>query len=74
MKRIYSKFRICLMTFALGLASVFILNGSLQFSDEVPVNLPKTESGDVQIVFPRYENEMPYGGGAGGGRNLTAYH
>ena len=36
-----------LMTFALGLASVFMLNGSLKFSDEVYVNLPRTESGSV---------------------------
>lgn len=31
MKSFYLKFRIALMTFALGLASVFVMNGSLQF-------------------------------------------
>lgn len=61
MKRFYSKFRIALMTFALGLASVFIMNGSLQFSDEVLVNLPETESGEILIVYPKYAEETPMG-------------
>ncbi|CAN5332653.1 hypothetical protein BH20ACI1_BH20ACI1_14090 [soil metagenome] len=60
MKRYYSKFRIMLMTFALGLASVFMLNGSLQFSDEVLINLPETKSENVLIVFPLCRSEMPY--------------
>ncbi len=59
MKRYYSKFRIMLMTFALGLASVFIFNGSLNFSDEIYVNLPKTEYGEVIVIFPKNKNEMP---------------
>lgn len=67
MKRFYSRFRILLMTFAVGLASVFVFNGSLKYSDEVPVNLPKTNSGDAIVVFPRCLYEMPFGGGAGGG-------
>ena len=45
MKTYYSKFRIMLITFAFGLASVFMLNGSLRSSDEMPVNLPKVRSG-----------------------------
>jgi hypothetical protein len=61
MKKFYSKFRIALMTFALGLASVFVMNGSLQFSDEVQVNLPKTKSGEILIVYPKYAEETPMG-------------
>lgn len=60
MKRTYSKFRIALMTFALGLASVFVSNGSLQLSDEIPVNLPETKSENVLIVLPLCRSEMPY--------------
>jgi hypothetical protein len=56
-----------LMTFAFSLASVFVLNGSLKHSDEVFVNLPKTESGEILVVFPRCVYEMPSGGAAGGG-------
>ncbi len=67
MKRFYSQFRIMLITFALGLASVFVFNGSLQLSDEVTVQLPKTESKseNVLIVFPLCRSEMPRGGGSG---------
>lgn len=55
------------MTFALGLASVFMSNGSLQFSDEISVQLPKTESEseNVLIVFPLCRSEMPHSGGSG---------
>jgi len=65
MRKFYLRFRILLMTFTLSLANVFIFNGSLKFSDEIPVNLPKTEFGDVMIVFPRCRFEMPGGGGGG---------
>jgi hypothetical protein len=41
------------MTFALGLASVFMFNGSLQFSDEIPVNLPKVQSKSVLEVITK---------------------
>ena len=64
MKRFYSQFRVMLLTFAFGLASVFILNGSLKFSEEVPVNLPKIESEFPIIVLPRELKEMPYSGGS----------
>ena len=60
MRRFYSKFRIGLMTFALGLASVFMMNDSFQFSNQVYVNLPKTKSENVLIVFPLCRSEMPY--------------
>jgi hypothetical protein len=52
------------MTFALGLASVFVLNGSLKISEEITVNLPKIESEFPIIVFPRRLKEMPYTGGS----------
>ncbi len=51
MKKFYSRFRIMLMTFALGLASVFVFNGSLNLSNEVPVNLPKVRFEPSIIVF-----------------------
>jgi len=54
-----------LMTFAFGLASVFVFSGSLQLSDEMPVTLPKTESGEIIVVFPRCRTEAPRGGGSG---------
>lgn len=70
MKRFYSKFRIGLITFAFGLASVFMLSGSLQSSDEIPVNLPKSVSDEIIVVFSRYSKEMSEtcscGGGNGG--------
>ncbi len=67
MKKIYYSFRIMLMTFALGLASVFILNGSLEFSDETPVNLPKVKSDSPIIIFSREERFIPDAGGGGSG-------
>ena len=67
MKRFYLKVRIGLMTFALGLASVFVINGSLQFLDEVTVNLPETESGEVIVIHSKYPDEVWWGGGGCGG-------
>lgn len=62
-----------LLTFALGLASVFVFNGSLKYSDEVPIILPQTETGELVVVFPRYKKEMPKAGGGGsGGRDCCA--
>lgn len=66
MKKNYSRFRIMLMTFTLGLASVFAFHGTLKLSDEVFVNTPKTETGDVIVIFPRCVFEMPFAGGGGG--------
>ena len=68
MRKFYPKFRISLATFALGLASVFMINGSLQFSDEIPVNLPKAESGEIIVVLPETSCQM-FGYGGGGGSN-----
>jgi hypothetical protein len=70
MKKFYFKFRIGLMTFTLGLASVFAFNGLLKYSDEIPVKLPKVENGEVLVVFPRYGSEMPHGGGEAGGSQI----
>ncbi|MGI8786417.1 MAG: hypothetical protein ACR2HG_01465 [Pyrinomonadaceae bacterium] len=64
MKRFYFKFRIMLMTFALGLASVFVFNGSLKYSDEVFVNLPKVESDSVIFITPKKQVCMFGGGGS----------
>lgn len=74
----YSKFRIGLMTFALGLASVFMMNGSIQISDDIPVMLPKIQTESPIIVFPRHWNEKLNGsywggGGADGGKSEKIY-
>ncbi len=71
MKKFYSKFRIGLITFALGLASVFMMNGSLKLSNDIPVVLPKTQTESPIIVFPRRKSETLngsfWGGGTAGG-------
>ena len=54
-----------IMTFTLGLASVFVTTGSLQQPHETFVNLPTTESGEVILVFTKCRFEMPYAGGSG---------
>ncbi len=51
MKRFYYQFRIMLMTFALGLASVFVFTGSLKYSNEVGVDLPKVDFKPQTIIF-----------------------
>ncbi len=54
-----------LMTFALGLACVFAYYNSLKFSDEIYVDTPKTEKGEVMVVFPKCRFQMPFSGGSG---------
>ena len=49
------------MTFALGLASVSVLNGSLQLSNDIPVVLPETQTESPITVFPIYERELGCG-------------
>ena len=56
MKKLYFRFRVLMMTFALGLASVFMFNGSLQFSDEIYVNSPHIQSETPLIVIPTEAN------------------
>jgi hypothetical protein len=41
------------MALTLGLAGVFMINGKLQFSEEVFVDLPKTESGGVTEIITK---------------------
>ena len=58
------------MTFALGLASVFVLNGSLQFSDEITVNLPQVKSSEVfEIITKENWKGFAFAGHGCGGRN-----
>ncbi len=47
MKRFYSQFRIMLMTFAFGLASVWMIDGLSKGLLEVPTNLPKVKTDNV---------------------------
>lgn len=56
------------MTFALGLASVFAVNGTLQFSDEIPVNLPQVKSISVFEIITKenWKGFQPFGHGCGG--------
>ena len=51
------------MTFALGLASVFMFEGSL-YSDEIYVDLPEVKSDSVIFVIPKKEICIPYVGGS----------
>jgi hypothetical protein len=68
MKRFYSQYRIMLLTFTLGLASVWMIDGLSKGLLEVPADLPKVKTDNVIVVFPRYSKEMPQqGGGDGGG-------
>ena len=48
------------MTFTLGLASVFMMNDSLQFPNEVTVNVPKIQSESPIVIFPTQERLIPY--------------
>jgi hypothetical protein len=61
MNKYYFRFRILLMTFALGLASVFVFNGSLQSSSEVFVNLPKVKSESSFIIIPIENKNIDFG-------------
>lgn len=68
MKRFYLKFRIALMTLALGLASVFFMNSSLRIKDEIAVDLPQVESTDVFeiITKEKWQGFAPVAHGCGG--------
>jgi len=70
MKKFYSRFRIALITFALGLSSVFMINGSLSFSREVPVTLPQVETTAVfEIITKENWKGFQFVGQGCGGRN-----
>ena len=51
MKRIYSRLRIGMMTFALGLAVVYMINGLSIVWSEVQVELPSAKSANILVVF-----------------------
>lgn len=46
------RLRIALMTFALGLAAVYMWNGMSIAMDYIPVDLPKVISNEVLFIFP----------------------
>ena len=61
------RFRIFLLTVALGLASTLFFGGIYEKWTEIFVELPQVRS-DVPIyIFPRYFNKIPGGGGSGSG-------
>jgi len=64
MKKVYWRFRILLMTLALGLASVGFFNLLIECFDEISVDLPVVEASSPIVVFPRKFKEMPYAGGS----------
>lgn len=68
MKRFYLQFRIMLLTFAFGLAGVFLLNGSLKNSNEVSINLPQVKSSSVFEIITKenWKGFQSVGHGCGG--------
>jgi hypothetical protein len=52
MNKLYLRFRVALMTFALGMAVVYLVHGLSSAWSEVTVVLPEAESGDVLYVHP----------------------
>ena len=66
MKRFYSQFRITLMTFVFGLASVFVFNSSLKYSDDVSIELTQFHSESPVFLFKVVEPPSSfYSGGSG---------
>ena len=70
LKFIYSRIRIGIYTFALGLAAVWMYNGFLIGSEYVHVDLPRAESAEVLQVFPK----KPFAGMAWGGSGPHGPH
>jgi hypothetical protein len=62
MKKFYSRCRIFLLTFAVGLACVPFFNDIYKRQTEIPVNLPQIQSEAPLYIIPKYQNEMPWGG------------
>lgn len=58
------------MTFALGLASLWFIDGMKNGLTETSINLPKVKSEKVMVIFPAKEREIPEGGGGGGGSGM----
>ena len=73
MKQFYSRFRVMLLTFTLGLAVVPFSNTLYEKWSEILVDLPKVES-EVPIVVMVPTERKPFnmdeGGGGSGGSNL----
>jgi hypothetical protein len=63
MKKYYFRLRVLLMTFALGLVSVFVFNKSLNYLYEVPINSPKVQAAKIIVISPKYSKEIPKIGG-----------
>ena len=53
-----------LLTFALGLASVFMIDGSLNNSGEIQVDLPTVHSDSIIVITPKIKKCIPTGGGS----------
>lgn len=66
MKRFYFRFRILLLTLALGLSSVNFVNWLADYLSEISVDLPTTESESPIFVLPREWKDTPDGGDSGG--------
>ncbi|MGD9587644.1 MAG: hypothetical protein AB7Q37_10540 [Pyrinomonadaceae bacterium] len=64
MKRFYSQVRISLLTFTLGLAAVWMMNGLGAARSHVPVDLPAGTSEEVLFVFAIEGKNLPHGGGS----------
>lgn len=71
MKRIYLRARIMLLTIALGLASVNFFNWFNDYWNDIPVDLPRFESGSPIFVLPRKFGEYPHIGGGGSGSGVS---
>ncbi|MGI8468564.1 MAG: hypothetical protein ACR2N3_08930 [Pyrinomonadaceae bacterium] len=57
------------MTFTLGFAGVWMFNGMTKGFLDVSVELPKVQSENVLVVFPKKCDEI-YGCGSYGGRRI----
>jgi len=62
MKRFYCRFRTLFLTLALGLASVYMFNGTLKNAAGIEIELPKFQSESVIFVTPKSRLCMPSGG------------
>lgn len=68
----YQKLRIMLITFALGLASVFMFDRLSETPDEIKVNLPRIETESAIILYPIKKEFIEIRGG-GGGETVEEY-
>ena len=73
MRRVYSRVRIALMTFTLGLAAVWMVNVFSIADCDYPVEVPAAVSADVLYIFPVEEKYIGPTGGHGGGYRTETY-